>query len=166
MNTYLKTLLGIISLFTFSLVMSQSHAGQSNQYIPSKNIHWTTNFEEAAAASRSTSKPILILFTGTNWCGACKTLERDILSQPQFIEAVQSHFVFLKVELLDPSEKGMANSPHKALFQRYEVKFWPTMEIVEADGSRLFTLPYQPGNPAGYAKVLLAKLQQAKAGTN
>lgn len=162
MKAYLKILLTGVSLLTSSLTIAESYPQQPRTYPSSKNIHWIQNFDEAVAASRSSSKPILILFTGIRWCGPCRTLEKDILTQPEFIDAVSSKFIFLKAELHDPTEAGMAKSPYKPLFDRYEVKFFPTMEIVNADGSRLFTLPYQPGNAAGYAQVLLAKLKQAQ----
>ncbi|MCE5318679.1 MAG: thioredoxin family protein [Parachlamydia sp.] len=34
-------------------------------------IPWMTNYEEAVTKSKSSSKPLLMFFTGSDWCGWC-----------------------------------------------------------------------------------------------
>ncbi len=124
----------------------------------SNSINWYRNYSDAVATSQSTSKPILILFTGTNWCPACMKLERQVLTRPEFSQAVGQRFVFLKAEFPDYSEDAVLRSPYKPLLDRYNVDAFPTMVIVNANGQKLYTVNYRDGGPQAYTQELLQKL--------
>ena len=53
--------------------------------IPDENV-WVTDYEEAFVKARNENKHVLINFTGSDWCGWCKKLEREVFSQPEFKE--------------------------------------------------------------------------------
>ena len=36
---------------------------------------WLTSFDSAMAEAESTGKPVLVVFTGSDWCPHCRTLE-------------------------------------------------------------------------------------------
>lgn len=123
-------------------------------------IQWMNRFEDAVAASKQMHKPILILFTGTNWCPACMRLEREVLNNPQFIADINQKFIFLKAEFPEYTSASVANSPFKPLLDRYGIQSFPTIVVVDPDGSRLFVVHYQPGGAKAYAQELLGRLQQ------
>lgn len=66
--------------------------------IRAENIHWLTNFDEAVNQSRNTSKPVLILFTGSDWCTWCTRLEKEVFSTNEFAQAASDSFIFLKLD--------------------------------------------------------------------
>lgn len=132
----------------------------SNAYSSSTPIYWLTNYSDAVAQSQSTSKPILILFTGTTWCPACIRLERTVLNHPEFAQAIGQRFIFLKAEFPQYSESIVAASPYKPLLDRYGVNTFPTMVVVNANGNMLFSLNYRDGGPQSYIQELLQKLGQ------
>ena len=127
-------------------------------------INWTKNYSDAVELSQNTSKPILILFTGTNWCPACMKLEREVIRNSEFIQGVGEKFIFLKAEFPDYSESGMVNSPYKPLFARYKVDVFPTIVVVDALGEKLFTVNYQKAGPQAYVHELLHKLHHQPKG--
>ncbi len=47
---------------------------------------WQTDLLKANEISKATNKPIFAFFTGSDWCGWCKKLQRDVLAKPEFIE--------------------------------------------------------------------------------
>lgn len=131
---------------------------------PSNQINWLRSYSEAVALSQSTSKPILILFTGTGWCPACMKLERQVLNQTEFAQAVGQKFVFLKAEFPDYSEGAVMASPYKPLVDRYGIEAFPTMVIVNANGQQFYTVKYREGGAQMYIQELLQKLQQGAPG--
>lgn len=140
---------------------------QTSSYSPSptyasNQINWLTTYSEAVALSQSTSKPIAILFTGTGWCPACMKLERSVLKNPEFAQAVSQKFVFLKAEFPDYSESAVMASPYKPLLDRYGVNAFPTIIVVNANGQVLFTVNYREGGAQMYAQELLQKLNQGR----
>lgn len=129
----------------------------------SNQINWLKSYSEAVNQSRATSKPILILFTGTNWCPACMKLERDVLTKPEFAQAVGNQFVFLKADFPSHSADAINRSPYKSLMDQYGIGAFPSIVVVNANGQQLFTVNYQAGGPDAYIRELMQKLNQAGA---
>jgi thiol-disulfide isomerase/thioredoxin len=138
-------------------------AGNYTNVAPSNKINWMKSYSDAVAMSQSSSKPIVILFTGTGWCPACMKLEREVLSNPEFAQAVGQKFVFLKAEFPDYNESAVMASPYKPLVDRYGINAFPTIVVINANGQQLYTVNYREGGPQMYAQELLQKLNQARS---
>ena len=59
---------------------------------------WYTQWNEALHASFSQEKPILMVFSGSDWCKPCMMLEKSVFSTPEFQEYAAHHLVLLKVD--------------------------------------------------------------------
>ncbi|MBS4163501.1 Uncharacterized protein PRO82_000804 [Candidatus Protochlamydia amoebophila] len=144
--------------------MNQSKTyDQSSRHFGSQNLNessltWITNYHEAVAQSQSTGKPILLLFTGTNWCPACMKLEKEVLTKPEFAQGVGNQFIFFKAEFPDYGEDAIMSSPYSTLLHRYNINAFPTLVVINASGQLLFTVNYKAGGPAVYINELLQKL--------
>jgi len=42
--------------------------------------NWETDFEKASSAAKASGKYMLLDFSGSDWCGWCIKLERDVFS--------------------------------------------------------------------------------------
>ncbi|WP_068468194.1 thioredoxin family protein [Candidatus Protochlamydia phocaeensis] len=135
----------------------------SNVYGNSQ-INWLKNYQDAVSQSQATSKPIVILFTGTTWCPACMKLEREVLTRPEFAQAVGNRFIFLKAEFPDYAEEAVMSSPYYHLVERYKIEAFPTLVIINAGGQRLSTVNYQAGGPDVYARQLMQSLNSSSGG--
>ena len=158
---------GAVLLGTVPL-MAQSSDGYYNtnsttpaMTAPSAGINWLTTYSEAVAQSQSTSKPIVILFTGTTWCPACMNLEREVIKKPEFAQLVGNKFIFLKAEMPGFSSEA---SPFKPLVERYGINAYPSIVVVNANGQLLYRVNYRQGGPRAYADELLQKLGQPDQG--
>ena len=60
-------------------------------------LDWLTNLEEAQRVSKKSKKPILVYFTGSDWCAPCKMLKKDFFEHPEFIEKSES-FVLVMID--------------------------------------------------------------------
>lgn len=65
---------------------------------------WEKSYKRAQAASKETGLPIAVLFTGTSWCGFCMKLENNVLSKPEFKEAMKGVAIGYKVILPSPGQ--------------------------------------------------------------
>ena len=45
---------------------------------------WLTNYDEALAESTRSGKPVFVLFTGSDWCPHCRTLEDRVFATSEF----------------------------------------------------------------------------------
>ena len=149
-----------LNLLLSTCIYGQSSSPSSPSVATQKSnsIHWHTDYGQAVEAAKSSSKPIFILFTGTNWCPACGLLERNVLSHPQFNKDISDKFVFLKAEFPDNSERGFSTSPYRSLKDRYGIQAYPTMIVVDVHGNRLFVVDYQNAGPEKYMQDIMYKL--------
>ncbi|HLP92423.1 MAG TPA: thioredoxin family protein [Saprospiraceae bacterium] len=70
-------------------------------------------------------KPVFMDFY-TNWCGPCKILDREVLTNQRVVQKFSRKFINLKIN----AEQG--DGP--ALAQKYSVKAYPTLILLDAKG--------------------------------
>lgn len=111
---------------------------------------WGSDFDKAKTDAVQNHKYIVINFSGSDWCGPCIKLKRDILDTPEFfgfadknLALVRADFPRLKKNQLDKKQTAM----NEALAEKYnqEGKF-PLTVLVGADGK---VLKEWDGYPAG-----------------
>jgi thioredoxin-related protein len=73
---------------------------------PSK--HWFVNWNKALAEAKKTQRPILVLCTGSDWCGWCIKLHKEVFEDSQFKNFARKHLVLLYLDR--PSKKALPNS--------------------------------------------------------
>ena len=86
-------------LLIFTLCVSFSMLAQDDDYEDySSNLNWLTDLAEAKQESISSKKPILIYFTGSDWCAPCKMLKKDFFYTEAFEEKADQ-FVLLMIDM-------------------------------------------------------------------
>lgn len=62
------------------------------------HLNWLTDFEKAKKISKKEKKPILIYFTGSDWCPPCKMLKEAFFYTEKFQEEA-SNFVLVMADM-------------------------------------------------------------------
>jgi thioredoxin-related protein len=57
------------------------------------------NFAEAQQRAEQLNRPLLLVFSGSDWCRPCILFDRDVLQSEAFSEMAQSELVFYKADL-------------------------------------------------------------------
>jgi thiol-disulfide isomerase/thioredoxin len=133
-----------------------------NEPAPTDRLAWMTDFAAAQKKAAAEGKDLFINFTGSDWCGWCKRLDKEVFSKPLFIYEAQKHFVFVYLDF--PRNKPQSDTlkaQNEKLAQRYEAQGFPTIILATADGSPYGRTGYEEGGPLAYLQGL-AKLQQKK----
>ena len=114
------------------LIVTQLVCAQDNIEM----LMWETDFELAKSKSQKTKKPILMLFTGSDWCAPCKMLKTNFFDSPEFIK-ISSHFIMLIVDF--PKDKALITQEQKKLntllSAKYGVKSYPTLIAINYNGA-------------------------------
>jgi protein disulfide-isomerase len=129
-------------------------------------LDWTTHYDEALAKSKSTSKPIILFFTGSDWCAWCHKLEQEVLNTAEFKELAGDKFIFVTLDfpLNKPSDPKISEQ-NKRLQKKYDVKGFPTLVLIDSNEQEIGTAGYRPGGAKAYAehlKQLVQDYQQYK----
>jgi len=116
-------------------------------YGQESKLNWLLDFDEAKQISLKQDKPILVYFTGSDWCAPCKKLKADFFDTEKFGTESQK-FVLLVVDL--PRRNDIITPDQKRknmiLMQDYNRRgSFPTLVGLDSDGKTL-------GNINGYSR--------------
>ncbi len=93
----------------------------------------------AVADATRGRKPIIAVFTGSDWCKYCMMLESNVLSKPEFARDASKEFALLFVD--NPQDKNRLSSHAKAenakLTQEFGVQGFPTVMLLDCFGQRV-----------------------------
>ena len=99
------------------------------------DLTWLTNIEKAQERAKTDKKAVLINFTGSDWCGFCKRLDKQVFATQEFADYAKDNLVLLKADFPRttplPEDLKQANTRLKS---RYEVRGFPTLVMIDGDG--------------------------------
>ena len=52
--------------------------------LQAQELKWETDIKKAISVSNKSKKPMLLFFTGSDWCGWCIRLQKEVLKTPEF----------------------------------------------------------------------------------
>jgi thioredoxin-related protein len=140
---FMKNLLSLVFVFTSMLLV---HAD------------WTTDYKAALSQAKSQKKLVLLDFTGSDWCGYCKLLDKEVLAQPSFKDFADKNYV--QVTLDFPHGKELPDElkqQNDALAKQFKIEGFPTLIVLNPDGTELGR---QVGyNPGSGSDAVVAKLK-------
>lgn len=118
-------------------------------------FEWVSQYDEALAQSKATSKPIVLFFTGSDWCGWCHKLEKEVLNTSEFADLAGNEFVFVTLDfpLYKPTDPKTTEQ-NKKLQKKYDVKGFPTLVIIDKNEQQIGSVGYRPGGAKAYAEYL------------
>lgn len=106
-------------------------------------VIWHDDYEAAVAASRASGKPILADFTGSDWCGWCIKLKKDVFQTESFQQWAAENVILLELDYPRRSSQPAAIKQQNAdLKARYNIQGYPTVLLLTADGEKIGKLGY------------------------
>ncbi len=117
---------------------------------------FTDNLDEAFELVKGNGKYIYACFSGSDWCGWCKRLEREVLSRAEFLDGVTNSYVLVYID--SPSDVGLlserARTENPRIVERYRISGFPTALIFDENGGIVAKTGYREGGAAAYAAFL------------
>ena len=127
-------------------------------------ISWSTNYEKALQESKATSKPILLFFTGSDWCGWCKKLEKEVFDTPEFTQSIGDKMIFVVLDY--PMKKSLDSKTYEQnqrLKKHYSIKSYPTVILINGNEDLIGSTGYRSGGGKKYAQHLMKMTQDFTA---
>lgn len=125
---------------------------------------WLTDLEAAKKQAAAEKKDILIDFTGSDWCGWCIKLDKEVFSTPEF--KAQKDFVLVSLDF--PHKKQLPadqKAKNEALMKQWGVQGFPTIILTNAAGQAYAETGYKDGGPVKYL-AHLAELRKENTPAN
>jgi protein disulfide-isomerase len=106
---------------------------------------WETDVAKACETAIKSNKPLLFFFTGSDWCGWCMQLQKDVFKISEFTQWADENVIL--VELDFPHKKQLLPEIAKQngeLAQMFGIRSYPTV---------YFVVPSKTGSTISFEKL-------------
>lgn len=98
-------------------------------------MDWTSDLDAARQKAAAEGKALLLDFTGSDWCGWCIRLRKDVLSKPEFETYAADKFVPVEIDIpQNPKFDATLRQRNQQLCEKYHVSGFPTIMVLTPEG--------------------------------
>jgi thioredoxin-related protein len=98
--------------------------------------NWTMDIEAARKQAKEKKTAILLNFTGSDWCGWCKLMDKNVFSQQAWKDYARKDLALVFIDF--PKDKSLVPTKYAArnseLKTKFKVKGYPTYVLLDDDG--------------------------------
>ena len=127
-------------------------------------LEWETDFKKASSASKASGKYIMLDFSGSDWCGWCIKLEKEVFSQDAFKDFAEKNLVCVLVDFpRNKKQTGEQKQQNRDLATKYGIQGYPTIIILDPDGEPVSMTGYLQGGSKNYVQHLNEIIERYRA---
>ncbi|MGY8915510.1 MAG: thioredoxin family protein [Flavobacteriales bacterium] len=119
---------------------------------------WNDDFKDAMAIAQQENKPIILVFSGSDWCAPCIKLDRDIWQSNEFKAYAKENYILYKADFPRKKENRLVlerATQNKSLADNYNPKgYFPLVLVLGKQGNILGQTGYQKTTPKEYISLL------------
>ena len=111
--------------------------------VGAEELNWLTDLPKAQAQAKKENKLVMLDFTGSDWCGWCIKLNKEVFSKSEFADYAKKNLVLVEVDF--PHGKKQTEEQKKAnqkLFEKYKIEGYPTIIVLNGEGTQVGKLGY------------------------
>ena len=126
-----------------------------------QELKWHTNVNDAIAVSTKEKKPLLLFFTGSDWCGWCIRLQKEVFLTPEFTQWAKANVVLVELDFPRKTpQTEVVKKQNNELQQAFSVQGFPTIHFANSTNKGgkinfqgLGNTGYVPGGPKAWLAV-------------
>ena len=113
---------------------------------------WQTDYKAALEQAAKENKPVLLDFTGSDWCGWCIKLNKETFSQPEFKKFAEKNLIPVDIDFPNNKPQSAAvKKQNEELQQKFGVEGFPTLILLNSQGKEIArNAGYLPGGPKAF----------------
>jgi protein disulfide-isomerase len=117
-------------------------------------LQWHTDLPKAQELAKKENKLVLMNFTGSDWCGWCIKLKKDVFDTEKFKAYAEKNLVLVEIDFPRRKEQSEElKKANQALQRKYKIQGYPTLIVLNGDGKPLGELGYEKTPEAFIAKL-------------
>lgn len=98
---------------------------------------WTMDFEAAKQIASEKKVPLLLNFTGSDWCGWCMLMDRQVFSKPAWKQYATKNAMLVTLDF--PRDSSIVPEKYadrnNELRDHFDVSGYPTYLVLDSDGN-------------------------------
>jgi thioredoxin-related protein len=115
---------------------------------------WVNNITIAKTAAAEKGHPIMLVFSGSDWCKPCIKLKTQILLTETFSAYAKDHYILLNLDFPRKAKNKLSDEQqahNDELASKYNMDgVFPLVVIIDVDGKVLATSGYLDLSPSEY----------------
>ena len=131
-----------------------------------KRAKWHHAYSKAVAEAKKTQRPIMLLFTGEEWCKPCQYLERKVFMKNEFHEWAIKSVVLARVNLSREFKPTVFNiferKSHENLLKKYRMRTIPSAIMLTPGEQPLGVLRFSGQTAREYVAAAQRIIQRRK----
>lgn len=157
MNKILVMAMGVVLAGSFLGVAAGTNVlpGDAAKPAVAAKAVWLTSLAEAKVEAAKRKVPILVDFSGSDWCGWCIKLDDEVFSTPVFQEYAAKNLVLLLVDFPRRKEQDAGTKKQNAaLADKFGIEGFPTILLLDENEKLIARTSYLPGGGENYVRHL------------
>jgi len=112
-----------------------------------RRARWTDDYEDAVEEAKELDLPILLLFTGSDWCGYCIQLKENVFEEREFREYANRNLVLMMADFPRKGLSRRVEEQNQALKTKHSVSGYPTVFLLDPNEKKLGQIGGYGGQP-------------------
>ena len=113
---------------------------------------WRTDFRKAVALATRLHRPLLLVFTGSDWCDRCRSLKEEVFDTPEFDAWARKTVVLVEADFpKSVRQKASLRKQNRKLADRFRDLLqdgYPTVLLLDPTGTKVLgEIGYREGGP-------------------
>lgn len=138
----------------------------ASREVSEKSVNWFLDIKKAEKQAAKEGKPLIIFFTGSDWCIWCKKLVHETISKPEFVDYANKNFVMLLCDFPNEGADKEQIAKNSELASAFKIEGFPTLVLLDIKNKKAFNFGYSEANTPqkfiDYVKKTMEKSNAAK----
>jgi thioredoxin-related protein len=125
--------------------------------------HWNNNYKDAFEIARKEHKMVLLNFSGSDWCGPCIKLHKDVFTMDEFNNLAEDHLVLVNADFPRAKKNQLSKVQQKLneeLAEKYNAQGdFPLTVLINTDGKVIKAWPGFPASKIDFIEDIKNNIQ-------
>ncbi|MDX2247716.1 MAG: thioredoxin family protein [Bacteroidia bacterium] len=131
---------------------------QINLYAQNNAAVWYTDFDTVIQIAQRENRPILMVFSGSDWCKPCIKLQKEVFDQRVFEEYAAQNLVLLKLDFPRYKKNRLPDSlqiHHESLAEKFNPEGgFPFICLLNSEGTVITQTQFPTIQPEDFVRYL------------
>lgn len=118
--------------------------------VQAQELKWYTDVSEAMKVSQKSKKPMFLFFTGSDWCGWCMRLQKEVFKTPEFAKWADKNVVLVELDFPRKAQDALVKQQNAQLAATFGIKGYPTVWFTDAEKTKDGKVNFKALGSSGY----------------
>ena len=120
--------------------------------------NWETSYDNSITRAKEESKKLLVVFQGSDWCGPCIKLSKEIWSTEFFVDYSDKSYVMLQVDFPRRKKNSLSESQKEqnaVLAEKFNPRgYFPFVAVLNSSGKLIGEIGYENTTPQKFIEII------------